>query len=612
MQDAMGEVDRKDVGEWEWRNIHTAPVSNMMTAAPRSQCNSASGLGSMIKEKEIDVNTLLLTLMLYFLTSSRLNFPRAWSADGTPNHRQRKLDLSKRAWSATDDSKVTEKVNPWSTGNPFVLSKKYSKISSFSKYQDSLEDSLGPLFDRPQSAMQFVDLDDETKKRAPSSLVARAVASSRMTVIEDDEEIQDFRRKFEEIEDDLEMTSKKNRFEVSIFYDGKLTNNMAKSRSVLTEIFLAFCGLQQNYGGTNSFSERAVSLSSIGYAEFGIMMKEFLPDFDIDYEEIFKVFTVTKQKGVPSTFKWEKEWGVDQAVTDIRHLDFREFICSLVRLAAFIFDVPTLADALNLLVEEMDVGMGLVEIKKRLSYIKRCKLGFGTWKDETNEYKLPNKPKGRSMRARRDKRRRSSMFHLMDIGDDKLVDACLLLLKLSGDKTSTNWVKFEAQALACCVPLTGGQVSGPSVSRADGDPPHKFMIQVRNSSRVSPPPPLNIISQAKDNVVPPGDSISYMIYAHVEQAGIFQGSIHISEQDGDVSIYTIPVLLRVKKSLSHQLKEIKLNRQMKKKSMLISTGQVKKHTNTHMDQDIVQNTSAVDNRGKISTFGSSRLELTDL
>ena len=92
-------------------------------------------------------------------------------------------------------------------------------------------------------------------------------------MIEDDEEIQDFRRKFEEIEDDLEvrcffgdvcimmtmtmmrsndddddddeeeeevdelsmkMTSKKNRFEVSIFYDGKLTNNMAKSRSVLT------------------------------------------------------------------------------------------------------------------------------------------------------------------------------------------------------------------------------------------------------------------------------------------------------------------------------------------------------------------------------------------
>ena len=46
-KDAMGEVDRKVVGEWEWRNIHTAPVSNMMSAAPRSQYNSASGLGSV-------------------------------------------------------------------------------------------------------------------------------------------------------------------------------------------------------------------------------------------------------------------------------------------------------------------------------------------------------------------------------------------------------------------------------------------------------------------------------------------------------------------------------------------------------------------------------------
>eukprot|EP00960_Hanusia_phi_P029714 748120-Hanusia_phi.AAC.1 len=81
----------------------------------------------------------------------------------------------------------------------------------------------------------------------------------------------------------------------------------------------------------------------------------------------------------------------------------------------------------------MDLDIGLVEVKKRLSYIKRCKLGFGTWKDETNSYELPKKPTRNGLR-RRDKKKRSTMFHVMDIGDDQLVDACLMLLKLSGIK----------------------------------------------------------------------------------------------------------------------------------------------------------------------------------
>eukprot|EP00960_Hanusia_phi_P059061 764062-Hanusia_phi.AAC.1 len=109
-QDVKGDVQKDDVGEWAWLNIHSAPVANMMSPAPKSQREGVS------RSSSINVRQLS--------GSSRSNFPRAWSADRTPSNKQslqhvlrcfltvanRRTDPSKRSWSAQNESSELERT----------------------------------------------------------------------------------------------------------------------------------------------------------------------------------------------------------------------------------------------------------------------------------------------------------------------------------------------------------------------------------------------------------------------------------------------------------------------------------------------------------------------
>eukprot|EP00960_Hanusia_phi_P059062 764062-Hanusia_phi.AAC.2 len=132
-------------------------------------------------------------------------------------------------------------------------------------------------------AMQFFELDDEAKKRTPSTLVARAVASSRMTV--------NVTRRLR-VADCREQGHRRRGGDSRIQKKVRGDRRRSRGKSKVLDKFRRWLGDDKEDEGMTIVvgclqEATAVSLSSIGYAEFGILMKEFLPDFEIDYDEVF-------------------------------------------------------------------------------------------------------------------------------------------------------------------------------------------------------------------------------------------------------------------------------------------------------------------------------------